>query len=140
MALPTVDEVFASKTLKASDFPEPRLMTITGIDVQEFTDKKTNTTTKKFVFDLAEDDRAFVCNKTNAKLIEKYLGKTPEGWLGKKIVLYKADVEFGGNIVEAIRVRMPKGQAAAAAPAKAAVQHDELNPPPSDGFDDEIPF
>ena len=54
-----------------------------------------------------EDHKGLVCNKTNAKTIARVTGSEDfEDWTGKKISLYRAEVEFQGDMVEAIRVKV----------------------------------
>ena len=63
--------------------------------------------TKKWVVYFKETEKGFVLNATNGKTICKILGtEEMDEWLGRKITLYvKDDVEFGGEMVSAIRVR-----------------------------------
>ncbi len=52
-------------------------------------------------------DKGFVCNKTNANTIAKITGsRNFEDWSGTVIHLYRAEVEFGGEMVESIRVKI----------------------------------
>jgi len=47
-----------------------------------------------------------VLNKTNARTIAKVVGSPRYAeWVGKRITLVRADVEFAGDMVEAIRVK-----------------------------------
>jgi len=46
-----------------------------------------------------------VLNKTNAKIIASLHGNETDDWPGKKIILYATEVDFRGEIVDAIRVR-----------------------------------
>lgn len=83
---------------------------------------------KRWVIYFTDLDKGLVCNKTNAKLIAKALNSDDtEEWVGKVIYLYSTEVEFGGDMVDGIRVR-PRAP-------KAAPQ-----PKSTDSDDDEIPF
>jgi hypothetical protein len=102
-----INDAFPSKYLKATDLPEEgsQLVTIEKIALEEIgRDKET-----KPVIYFEEFSRALVCNKTNARAIARAIGSEDfDDWVGSKINLYRADVEFQGEMVEAIRV---KGQA-----------------------------
>jgi hypothetical protein len=75
--------------------------------------------------------KGLVLNKTNSKVIATAYGDDSEAWQGKEIILFMALVDFRGDQVEAIRVRVPKPQAAPAVrPAPPATEN------PGDGFDD----
>ena len=79
---------------------------------------------------------SMVLNVTNTKIISAAFGDDSDNWDGKVIVLYPAMVQFGSDMVEAIRVKLPKPAAAAKPKAH--------EPPPAefDQADDgsEIPF
>ena len=100
-----VTEAFPSKYLKASDLPdeEMRSYTIESVHIEEIGAKKE----KKPVLYFLNEDKGFVCNKTNANIIARVLGSDEmEDWIGKSVSLYRAEVEFQGDMVEAIRVRL----------------------------------
>lgn len=103
--------------------------------------------------DGSRKDRGLVLNKTNSSIIAELHGADTEEWSGKVITLYPARVEFQGRIVDAIRVQLTPGQAAAPQPRKITppVDHHTRQAaqaplPPSNGngghpvTDDEIPF
>jgi hypothetical protein len=47
-----------------------------------------------------------ICNKTNARSISKALGNTEtRNWIGKDIILVPTEVDFRGEMVDAIRIR-----------------------------------
>lgn len=62
---------------------------------------------RKPVIHFEDLDKGFVCNKTNANTIAKVTGSREfETWTGKAIHLYRAEVEFQGEMVESIRVKL----------------------------------
>lgn len=64
---------------------------------------------KKWVIMFQELDKGLALNATNGKTICKMFGDDMDAWIDKKIALYvKDDVEFGGELVSAIRVRPKK--------------------------------
>jgi hypothetical protein len=96
---------------------------------------------QKLCLSFAEFEKGLVLNKTNATNIAAFCGPDTDGWIGKKIVLVSAMVDYQGRSVEAIRVRAPKTPhprpAAAQAPASKPA-----GPPPGHpaALDDEVPF
>lgn len=100
-----IDDAFPSKYLKASDLPEEgtQSFVIDKIDIEEIGREKQ----KKPVIHFEDSDKSFVCNKTNANTIAKITGSREfKDWTGKIIHLYRAEVEFGGEMVESIRVKI----------------------------------
>lgn len=88
----------------------------------------------RWVMSFDEAEKGLVLNPTNGQLLEAILkSDDSDHWIGHKIVLYnEPSISYGGKITGGIRVRAPRGQAAAAskpifnAPAPAA------EPPPAD--------
>lgn len=102
-----INDAFPSKYLKAGDLPEDtaQVVTIEKVQIEEIGREKQ----RKPVIHFEELDKAFVCNKTNAKSIARITGTEEfEEWTGTKVALYRAEVEFQGDIVESIRVKAPK--------------------------------
>ena len=115
------DDVFPSKYLKAGDLPEEgtEAATIEKVEIEEIGPRKD----RKPVIHFSDLDKSFVCNKTNWNTISKIAGSDDtDDWIGKTIHLYRAEVEFQGEMVEAIRVKLK--------PSKRQVDEDG----------DEIPF
>ena len=81
----------------------------------------------KLVMDFDEMPKGLILNKTNASTISKVLGsEDTDDWIGKRVVLWvNPDVQFGGEVVSAIRVRnkpAPKPISKGVLDYKAAVQ------------------
>jgi hypothetical protein len=99
-----VSEIFQSKYLKAGDLPEEgsQVVTIEKIGLEEIgKDKET-----KIVLYFEELQQALICNKTNARTIARLMGSEDlDDWVGKTIRLYRTEVDFQGDMVEAVRVR-----------------------------------
>lgn len=113
-----LDDAFPSKYMKASDLPEEGATTFTieKVEMQEIGKEKQH----KPVITFEEMDKAFVCNKTNANSIAKVTGsRDTDDWIGKPIKLFRTEVEFGGEMVESIRVSIK--------PAKASEPKEEGN-------------
>lgn len=99
-----LNDAFPSKYLKANDLPEEgsQPYTIEKISIEEIGRDRD----KKPVIYFEETNKGLVCNKTNARSIAKVLESEDfESWTGKVINLFRAEVDFQGEMVEAIRVR-----------------------------------
>jgi hypothetical protein len=127
-----INDVFGGGFLKAEDLAgKSPTVKIERVEVKDFDDGK------KLILHFEGKDKALVCNKTNASIIEEVLGSgDTDDWEGKKIVLLVKKVEFQGKLVPAIRVSLepPKSAQAARPPEPAPAPAD------NDGGDDEIPF
>jgi hypothetical protein len=53
-------------------------------------------------------DKGMVLNKTNANIIRGAYGDETDDWHGKPVEIYVADVQFAGDMVAGLRVRIPK--------------------------------
>lgn len=127
-----IDSAFPSKYLKASDLPEDGVavpFTIEDVTTEEIGKEKQ----LKPVIAFKGQDKGFVANKTNCNTIAKALGsRDTEDWIGKTILLYATEVQFGDEMVESIRVKLKAGKATGEASKRPAPVVD------SDG--DPIPF
>jgi hypothetical protein len=133
--MPNLNEMIESKYLKASDFSEPRVMTVRAF-------KKTNVAREneepryRWLVKFDESDKPMVLNTTNIKRMAKiFASENTDNWVGKPVEIYNDDeVEFGGNIVGGLRVRKANG-------ARRSVR--DVNAEISGGVDsmsDEAPF
>jgi len=136
-----VSDAYPSKWLAAADFDEPTIVTISTVDMQEF---KTDSGGKeqKIILEFEEYDKPMVCNKTNANTLAKLIGGETNDWPGQKVIINAVDVQFGKEMVPALRfsTRKPKAAAApakAARPAPAAVVNEDADDPADD---QDIPF
>jgi hypothetical protein len=123
---------------------------------------------KKLVVWFTNDERGFVLNRVNNRILRAAFGDDTAGWTGKVIIIFSTMVEMRGKMVPGIRVRIPppkqSGQAAvapkpklpgngqgavAATKRKPSVDEELEDGPPAqppakatdaDEFDDEIDF
>jgi hypothetical protein len=107
---------------------------------------------KKLVVWFTNDTKGLVLNRTNNRTIRGAYGDNTDGWIGKLIVLFRTKADFGGELVDALRVRIPPPKqakasqappsqeaakpAAATKPAPAASPEPEADPE----LDDVIPY
>jgi hypothetical protein len=123
-----VNTVFSGDSLKAADLQGREIpVTIANVAMKKFDNGN------KLVLHFEGKKKTLVCNKTNAKRISSMYGTNTDLWIGNEITLYTDQVEFQGDLVDAIRVKVIKKQTAQA--AKPA-QHVNGNA----DMDDEIPF
>ncbi len=122
-----IEQSFPSNYVKASDLNgKPSLLTIRTCVREEL--GQGNDKEKKPVLYFKEAQKGLVLNKTNANVIADAYGKMTEDWEGKTVEVYPTRVEFRGNLVDGIRVRIQQEAQPDAAPL-------------ADGEpDDEIPF
>jgi hypothetical protein len=141
--MPKVSDAFPSKHMKANvDVPEEGqiVLTIRDAEMVAFDDGN------KIVLYFNETDKGFVVNKTNSNTLVNLLkSDDTDDWVGHRIALFSTEVEYGGKMVPAIRVRsrLPKDTrdnpntvkpAAKSAIKPAVVQQDD------DEDDSDIPF
>lgn len=113
-------EAFPGKYLKAADVEEPKLYTMSDVNIELMQDGK-----KKPVLSVQEDERKIVLSKERATDIAKVYGYSDDKWPGKKIVAFSGKSDFSGQTC--IRFRKPKG---------VVVETEN----PADGMNDDIPF
>lgn len=130
-----INEIFDSKYLRASDLKDKQpVVTITQIEMAKMQDGAN----KPCIY-VNNNPKALVLNKTNATMIGKLYGNETDAWIGKKIKLITAWVEYQGDTVQAIRIRPPSE---ATHTFDAAPADDALVPPRGHpaALDDEVPF
>ncbi len=111
-----LSEVFSGGLLKAEDILGKSVpVIISAAEIKQFDDGK------KIILSFEGKDKQLVCNKTNASIIEEVLGSNDtDDWIGKKITLITRKVEFKGDLVPAIRVKLEE------APEKPVSEEDSV--------------
>lgn len=126
-----INSVFSGDSLKAADLQRREIpVIIASVEMKKFDNGN------KLVLRFEGKKKTLVCNKTNAKRIGSMYGSNTDGWVGNEITLYVDQVEFQGDLVDAIRVKVIKKQAPK---VETAPQRMTPQAAPSD-MDDEIPF
>lgn len=135
--------------LKAADLPQGANVevTIAGLEGVEFeNDGKKQT---KLVLSFVGKDKKLSLNKTNLLAITEMYGEDGDTWIGKKIYVYRTKTDFGGNMVDCVRVDVPRQvvreqpaqqQSTQQPPAQTGERSTQQTPPDFDNFDDDIPF
>lgn len=125
------ETAFPSKFLKATDIGESApIVTIANV-VQESVGQNKDV---RFVAYFEGKQKGCVLNKTNCKAVAAIANSNDtDDWVGVKVQLFVAHVEFQGETVEAIRIRAPK--------AKVAPKPKPVEPEPdADDDADPVPF
>ena len=139
-----------SRFFRAEDLTQDKMLCIksvteelVGVDQQ-----------KKLVVRFTNHPKGLVLNRTNNRTIRGAYGDDVAGWMGKLIVLFRTQADFRGELVGALRVRIPPPKQAkplvdsfAAPPAQEAAKPAAVTtpapatPPEADpDLDDEIPY
>ena len=141
--MPNISELKKSNFLKKEDCGPGILVTIKSV-TEENVAKEGAPPEEKWCIHFNELEKPMVLNSTNGQLIAAITGQDDtDNWTGHKVVLYNdPTVSFGGKIMGGIRVRAPKGRAAAT--AKPAPKPSAPAPTPAaepEGEDsDSVPF
>lgn len=126
-----INSAYPSKYLAATaDFPDDADLILTIKDVTvENVGQGADAEDKPIIY-FQEVKKGFLCNRTNSKTIANLYGAETDAWIGKKIALYPTEVEYRGDMVMGIRVRI-KAPAVkpAAAPSNGHAAKDELTLP-----------
>lgn len=115
--MPSIDSVFPSHYLKASDLSGASpTVTIDRLEIEPIGRDRE----MKPVLYFQGKEKGLVLNKTNASKIAQLLGsKDTDDWAGCKIRLYSTEAEFGGETFEAIRIKAAGPETPKAKPAPA---------------------
>jgi len=122
-----VNTVFSGDTLKAADLQGREIpVIISKIEMKKFDSGN------KLLLHFDGKKKTLVANKTNSKRIASMYGPNTDLWIGNQITLYVDQVDFQGNLVDAIRVKVIKQQPPKTVPQATAKMNGDL--------DDKIPF
>jgi hypothetical protein len=102
-----INQAFPSKFLKASDLNDQTItVKISDVKVEQVGQ---NQDTKPVAY-FEGKKKGLVLNKTNSRKIAQIAGSPEtEDWVGVEVAIYPTETEFGGESVECIRVKAPKG-------------------------------
>lgn len=117
-----INSLFPSNYLKAADLGgQVRTVTIAGCAPEQLGQGEI-----KPALQFQGVSKKLILNKTNGMLIAAAYGTETTAWTGRTLELYPEQVMFQGQVVPAIRVRVPAGSA----PATAAPADPFANAPP----------
>jgi hypothetical protein len=126
--MPTRDQMFPSKYLKASDLEAgPVTWTISSSEVETLSYQgKEN---DKVVLSFEESPKLLPLNVTNFDAVCDSTGiYDSDEWVGQKITLYATETEVKGKRFDTVRVRIPKKPTAAPKVKPAPVEMDDSLP------------
>jgi hypothetical protein len=139
-----------SRFLRAEDLTQDKVLCIKSV-TEELIGQGAGQQ-KKLVVWFTNDPKGLVLNRTNNRTIRGAYGDDVAGWTGQHIVLFRTKTDFGGELVGALRIRIPPPKqaktsvapparepakpAAATKPAPAVSPEPEADP----DLDNEIPY
>jgi len=98
-----LSDAFPSNYLAAAELNDEFTAPISHLQEEDIGANKD----RKFVLYFKGVKKGLVLNVTNWKTIEKAFGDS-DNWGGQKITLYPTETNFKGEMVQAIRVRIPR--------------------------------
>lgn len=103
-----LNKLFPSKFLSAPDLKGKKVTaTIKSVVIEKFDDSGRKVE-KPIIYFKDGGEKGLVCNKTNAMTVARITGKTDtDDWVGARVTLFGAMVQFGGKVTEAIRIEKP---------------------------------
>lgn len=113
-----LSEAFPSKHIAAGDLGDADApVTIKAVKLESMGEGAE--AKDKLILSFHEMPKSMICNKTNAGTIAKIHGDDTDDWIGKRISLYATEVEYAGETMLGIRVRLRAPGGAGTAPARA---------------------
>src|SRR3990167_4275616 len=104
--MPRTSEMIQSKYLKATDVPDPVIVTVVKVGKVNLA-KDDAAPEYKWAIKLQEFQKLMVLNSTNIRIAEKVFGSdNTDDWKDKEIILYTDEnVTFGGELVGGLRFK-----------------------------------
>jgi hypothetical protein len=100
-----ISSAFPSKFLKADDLPEGRDVSVVIDDCRM--ERMRDSNEEKPTLYFQGKSQGLILNVTNGNVLADALGNETDGWFGKTIVLYRDRTNYGGKMVDCVRVRVP---------------------------------
>src|SRR5271156_3742633 len=119
-------QMVQSKFLKKEDFPQPAVLTVKHVSLEEVGKGDT-----RWVLFFHEMAKGVVLNVTKIRQLEAGFGDDTDHWVGKKVkVSHDPTVMMGQQVVGGIKFTLPSRATGAPLP---------IPPPAPEGLDNEIP-
>jgi len=127
-----LNDAFPSKYMTAADFEDGDVTaTITSAEIEMI--GMGADASQKIILGLKGIKKPIVINRTNANTIAKVTGSDDtDDWIGKRITLGSSEVEFKGDLVMSIRVRLKKPAPVAAKPSQEIEEPSDAMPSADD--------
>jgi len=98
-----LDELYPSKWINAAVLAEGDAhLTIKRLEIEVFRDDEDGSPVLYF----EETEKGLPLNKTNATTIAELYGPETDEWPGRRITLYRTEVEYAGKTTWGVRVRL----------------------------------
>ena len=133
-----IDQAFPSTYLKAAELGGRDLtLTIRSVQMEDMGSGE-----MKPVVYFNNTEKGLVLNRTNANTIAGLYGLEMNDWSGKQVTIFPTQVDFRGDQVAAIRVRMNSASSPAPAVQTAASVGTGINSPPATdpAEEEDLPF
>lgn len=86
------DELYPSRFIKGGELGDKRpILTIADVQLERLPKMDADGEELRGVVKFREVDRGLVLNKTNGLCLKAMFGRVPATWIGKRIVLFKAE-------------------------------------------------
>jgi hypothetical protein len=136
-----------SRFLRAEDLAQDKVLRIKSVAEEPVGTNRQ----KKLVVWFTTESKGLVLNRTNNRTIRGAYGDDTAGWIGKLIVLFRTKTDLDGELVDALRVRIPppkQAKALQAPPSQEAAKPAAATKPPAASpepeadpeLDDVIPY
>lgn len=102
-----IANAFPSQWLRASDFEDGDMTYTIKKVLMKDVGQGDQQETKPVLF-FQETDLGLVLNKTNANTLTTHFGPETDDWSGEKVMIGQSEVEMGGKLVAAVRIRTKK--------------------------------
>ena len=101
-----VGSVYGGDHLKAADIEDGKKFSLKVEDVtlEMMPARDGKPARKKLVLAFTGAEKTLVLNATNAGVMARALGPKPAAWTGSKVVLERTRVQFGADLVPALRI------------------------------------
>jgi len=101
--VPKVSEGFPRKYVNAKEIgPRVLRLTIERVIVEQVLRDR------RWVIYFVGAKKGLILNRTNAEYLARELGDDSDTWLGRAVDLFTEQVDYEGEIVDGIRVALPK--------------------------------
>lgn len=106
-----VSDAFPSRWLRAADLQNREVkVTIMKVAMESMardSSEESSSSKAKPVLYFANKNKGLVLNATNAHRIAEAYGDDMDGWKDREVLIYPDKTQFGGQLVDCIRVRVP---------------------------------
>jgi len=122
-----------SRFLKAEGYKQEKKFRIKEVTSEEFKRDEDGKSEKKLLVWFTNSEQGLSLNKTNLRILQGAFGDDTADWKGKVIVIYPTMTNYRGNMVPALRVRIPPPKQATAAPQQPVTSGNGANAPAGNG-------